>query len=68
MKKQLLLLVLMLGSLLAGCGLVNSSADRERQYRQINNIQARMFVDDWDAIWLYEKNSGLTQWHPRVGY
>ncbi|HAU38490.1 MAG TPA: hypothetical protein DCX07_12345 [Phycisphaerales bacterium] len=68
MKKLALLLVLLAGSFLTGCGVVDSGGDRMRRVGQINDIQARMAVDDWDYFWLYERDSRLTEWHSRVGY
>ncbi len=67
--KKLLLLAVVLGSmLLGGCGtLVLTPEERARQHRLITDLQSRMVVDDWDYIWLYEKNSRLTRYHPRVG-
>lgn len=64
----LLLSCLLLGAILAGCtGMVDSSSERYRRYEQIEDINRRQLVDDWDYLWLNEKNSRLTQWHPRVG-
>ncbi len=67
MKKLLIVLVLCLGAFLGGCGLVDSSSDRGRRYDQINKMQWRMAVDDWDYFWLYERNTYLTEYHPHVG-
>jgi len=71
MKPLLILLVMCIAaaSILAGCsGVVDDYDDRVRRYEQINNFQTRMAVDDWDYIWLYERNSNLTEWSPRVGH
>ena len=71
MKPLLILLVLCLAaaSILAGCsGVVDTYDDRVRRYKQINNFQTRMIVDDWDYIWLYERSSNLSEWNPRIGH
>ena len=68
MKTFLLLLVLCLGAFLAGCGLVTSEEEHNQQIKGITDLQARQMVDDWDYIWLYERNSRMTYWHPRLGY
>jgi len=71
MKQLLVLLVLCLAvaSILAGCnGVVDTYDDRVRRYKQINNFQTRMIVDDWDYIWLYERSSNLSEWNPRIGH
>jgi hypothetical protein len=68
--KKLFPMVLLLASMIwagAGCTPTETSAQRERRISQITDLQMRMAVEDWDYIWLYEKNSGCTQWHPWVG-
>ncbi|MHC4981678.1 MAG: hypothetical protein ACYTF6_00730 [Planctomycetota bacterium] len=72
MKKALLLLVVaaFIMSFVSGCqghGVVDTYQDRMLRYRQINDLQARMLVDDWDYLWLYERNTFLSEWYPRVG-
>ena len=68
MKNLLMLLVVVCGVLLAGCGMVDNRQQRELRYHQITDLNTRGFVDDWDEFWLYDRNSRLTQWHPRVGF
>jgi len=68
MKKFLLWLVLCLGSLLAGCGTLDSYSEREQRYNSWGDLNARQFVDDWDYFWLVERNSRLSQWHAYIGY
>ena len=68
MKKWLVLMIVLCGAFLtSGCGLVDSYDERVTRYKQINNFQSRMLVDDWDYFWLYESNSKLTQYHPYAG-
>ena len=67
MKKLLILLTLCVANLLAGCGMVDTYAERNRRIRHINQLQARMIVDDWDVIWLQDRSANMTYWHPRIG-
>jgi len=67
MKKLLLLLILCAASAVGGCSLNQDSKERQRRMANISDLQMRMLVDDWDHIWLMERNSRLTQWHPMVG-
>lgn len=70
MKKLALLLILCLVSVMAGCcsTLTESAAERNTRYRDITQLNARMAVEDWDYLWLYERESMLTQWHPHAGF
>ena len=69
MKKMLLLLAVLVcvTALMSGCGTVDSYNDRVHRYEQINDLQARQFVDDWDYFWLYDRNSYLSEYQPHVG-
>ena len=68
MKKLLIVLVLLLGGAMIGCdGMIQTSRERQLRNKQIRDVQYRQLVDDWDTLWLYEHNSRLTEWHPRVG-
>jgi len=71
MRKAVLvgmLIVMAAGFLLTGCATVVESPDvRNRRTKEISDLQMRMMVEDWDYIWLYERNTGMTQWHPWVG-
>ncbi|RPI62219.1 MAG: hypothetical protein EHM48_04435 [Planctomycetaceae bacterium] len=69
MKSLLMIAVLAMGTLLAGCDtLIESSQERSRRINLQNNLQMKMIVEDWDYLWLQERNSRLTQWHPYLGY
>lgn len=74
MKELLVILILCSVMLTAGCGtgghptLVDSSLEREFRIVQMDNFHNRMFIDDWDSIWLRERSSMLTYWTPHVGY
>ena len=66
---SLLVLCVCFAALLTGCaGLVDSGPERYSRAKQINDLQMRMLVDDWDYFWLYERSSYLTKYHPRVGH
>jgi len=66
MKKFLGLLIVLAGLFLTGCGLTNKSyAQRERRYRNITDLQARMIVDDFDTFWLADRPTYLTYWYVR---
>ncbi len=68
MKKILLVLVLVMVSFSTiACTLTETAQQRKRRYRQITDLETRMMVEDWDTIWLYERSSGATQWHPWIG-
>jgi hypothetical protein len=68
MKKYLLLLILLAGTFVVGCTPTESASERNRRIAGITNMNMRMAVEDWDHIWLYERSSQLTEWHPHVGY
>ena len=63
MKKLLVILILCSVMLMAGCGtpghptLVDSAQERSFRIDQICDFQTRMLVDDWDSIWLIERNT-----------
>lgn len=71
MKKFFLLLLLVIGPALAGCGnnsgMVESSEERNRRLTAVSDINERQLVDDWDEFWLYDQNLKLTEWHVFVG-
>lgn len=57
--------MLCMGSLLAGCGMVDTSSERVRNIKTIDDIRARQFVDDCDYVGLYDRPSYLTEWPVR---
>ena len=69
MKRLLVVLVLVLGSLLVtGCAtMVENPEARDRRIRQVWGLQMRGLVEDWDYLWLIDQNTGMTQWNPWVG-
>ena len=68
MKKLCILTILSLASLFAGCTLMDSAPQRARRQLLTTDLLMREAVDDWDYIWLYERNSYMNPWHARVGY
>jgi hypothetical protein len=62
-------IVLALGAgilMLAGChGMVDTYEERENRYAEILDRDLRQFADDWDAVWLADRQYRLTRWHVR---
>lgn len=67
MRKLLCLSVLLLvPALLAGCnGMVKTWDDRKSTYREVWEFDQRQIADDWDRIWLAERQYRLTRWQTR---
>ena len=74
MKKLLVILILCSVMMMAGCGmsnhptLVDSGQERDFRIGQIDDFQMKMLIDDWDSIWLRNRNSKLTYWNVHVGH
>jgi hypothetical protein len=72
MKKLAMLLVLSLGLFfLSGCcchsTLVETAGERQSRLALQYDLQCKMVIEDWDYLWLQERTTYLTQWHPYVG-
>ena len=69
MKKLLIPLIFLVVSLIAaGCStMTEPREERNRRLSQISDLQMKMLVEDWDYLWLYERNTGMTRWCPWVG-
>lgn len=68
MKKFIVMLVILAGSLLAGCSTpVDTGSERWTRMRNISVIQTKQFNDDLDYLFLLERSSSLSEWHARVG-
>ncbi|MBS3820552.1 MAG: hypothetical protein GVY16_00945 [Planctomycetes bacterium] len=75
MKRLILILMVLLGAVAAGCeeeralspsggrGLADTQADRHRRIETIFDMDTRMLQDDLDTFWLLDKNLRLTQWY-----
>ena len=68
MKKLMMLVVIGVGVFLGGCGMVDSFSERTRRIRNIQEIHARMVVDDIDEIFFFHRSSRLSRWKPVIGY
>lgn len=68
MKTLLIVFVLILGTFsMTGCTVTETRMERNRRISQINDLQLRMLVEDWDYLWLQDRNTATTQWNPWVG-
>lgn len=67
MKTLLMLLVLASMALSSGCSMTRSCDEGYRKNTAITEINMRGLVDDWEYLWLYDRSTMLTQWHPHVG-
>lgn len=54
-------------SVLMGCGngVVNSKADRVNAFRQSVDMDLRQLADDWDTLWLVDRQYRMTRWQTR---
>lgn len=64
-----LLFGLLIGVLtvLGGCGrgVVKTKAERWNAYREALHMDIRQMADDWDTLWLADRQYRLTRWHTR---
>lgn len=62
-----LLLGLLAGLALAtGCATVTMSAQENRaSVRSVLELDMREMADDWNMIWLADRQNRLTRWHTR---
>ena len=67
MRKGVLIGMLIGLSVLLGCGggVVKSEAERVNAFRQSVNMDMRQMADDWDMIWLVNRQYRLTRWQTR---
>ena len=67
MRKSLLLGSLAVLLVVAGCGpgVVKTRAERRNAYREAFNMDMRQIADDWDTIWLADRQYRLTRWQVR---
>lgn len=51
---------------LCGCeGVVKNFDERMNQYGQTLDMDTRQLVDDWDYLWLADRQYRMTRWHTR---
>jgi hypothetical protein len=43
-------------------GVADTSAERQQRIQGVRNIGWRQFVDDWDAFWLQDKDTRLSEY------
>ena len=66
MRKWILLGLLAGLAAAAGCATVTKSpADNVANFRSIVELDLREVGDDWNLIWLTDKQTRLTKWHTR---
>ena len=66
MRKWLVLGLLAGLSLAAGCATVTKTAAENRAtHRQIVELDMREIGDDWNLIWMADRQCRLSRWHTR---
>ncbi len=66
MWKWLLLGLLAGAAFGTGCATVAKTPEENlTMYRQIAELDIRQMADDWNLIWLADRQSRLTRWHTR---
>ena len=68
MKKLTVVFILCLATLFTGCTLMDTPSQRSRAILQGMSLDMRAAVEDFDYLFLINRNSALTQWHPRTGH
>ncbi len=66
MRTALMVAVLVVACLFAGCTLSETTAERHRRIYQASQLQMRMLVYDMDAILLLDRSSRLTPWEVQI--
>jgi hypothetical protein len=66
MRKWLLLGLLAGLAVTAGCATVTKTAEENRAtQRQVAAFDLRQMGDDWNLLWMADRQSRLTRWHTR---
>lgn len=68
MRKLLLSILICLTFALCSCGTVQTQVERERRWRRCTNLQLRGLVDDFDYIWMVDRNAWTTEYHVDAKY
>jgi hypothetical protein len=67
MKTFLLLLALLAGGMVVGCTPTETAAERNHRINSVWEMDLREMNEDWDRIWLLERNEKDNQWAPHAG-
>lgn len=67
MRKSVLFGLLVGISILVGCGagVVKTKAERVNAFRESVDMDLRQLADDWDTLWLIDRQYRLTRWQIR---
>ena len=66
MRTALLVMLLSAVGALAGCaGVVRTVQERENMIRRSIEMDLHQLADDWDTLWLQDRQYRLTRWHIR---
>ncbi len=67
MRKAVFFGVLIGLSVLVGCGsgVVKTGAERVNAFHQSVDMDFRQLADDWDTLWLVDRQYRLTRWQTR---
>lgn len=65
MRKCLLLLLVAAASMV-GCATVTKTPEENlAATRAVTELDLRQMADDWNLLWLVDRQSRLTKWHTR---
>jgi hypothetical protein len=66
MRKWIFIGLLAAGALATGCTTVTKTPrENVDNFRSITELDMREIGDDWNLIWLADRQSRLTRWHTR---
>ena len=64
--RKLVILVAIVGlAAVAGCGVTRSAQEIRNVNKQALDMDMRQIVDDWNMLWLADRQSRMTRWHTR---
>jgi hypothetical protein len=66
MRLLLCLGAVLAASAIAGCaGVAKTPGERQNAYTRALDMDMRQLADDWDTIWMFDRERRLTRWHIR---
>lgn len=66
MRKLAFFGLLLAAAVLPGCtGVVKSPAEIDRTVGQVLDMDIRQMTDDWNMLWLADRQYRFTRWHLR---